>query len=49
MKYYFRYEGQTANVYHYSKQWEQEFLVAKFTFGKDAQEYVDMKNALVGA
>jgi hypothetical protein len=43
MKYYFKYEGATANVYRRSKVYG-DMLVAKFCFGIDAKEYVDLKN-----
>lgn len=43
MKYYFKYEGSTANVYCRSEMYG-DIFVASFKFGIDAREYVDWKN-----
>lgn len=43
MKYYFKYEGATANVYQRSDVWG-DLFVAAFRFGTDAKEYADLKN-----
>ena len=43
MKYYFKYEGTTANVYQRSELWG-DLFVAAFQFGTDAKEYVEWRN-----
>ena len=42
-KYYFKYEGSKAVVYKIDHYWGTT-LVATFTFGVDAKEYVGFKN-----